>query len=290
MRPFPFSYHRPETLDTAFDDLDRYRDDVALYAGGTELLLAMKARVLRYGHLVDLKRISELAGVRLDGNVIVIGALTTHHQLSVNPLLNSHFPTYARLSNHVANIRVRCAGTLGGNLCFAEPHADPPAMLATLEASVTLRDRGTERSVPVADFIKSEFTTARRDGEILTEIRVPMPLAGASYSYDKVGHLSRPAVTLAAGRIPAKSGARYRIWAGAIGDRPIKIESVETALAGVSDTDLQEVLPAAARTAAESLPATDDLYGSADYKRHLASVLIQRTVRQLANEVSGNVH
>lgn len=288
MRPFPFRYHQPTTLQAAFAELDRYRDDVTVYAGGTELLLAMKARVLRYEHLIDLKRIPDLAGVHQDDDAIVIGALTTHHQLSLNPILKSQLPAYARLSNHVANIRVRCAGTLGGNLCFAEPHADPPALLAALEASVTLSDGDTARHLPVADFIQSEYTTARLDNEIMTEIRVPLPPAGARFAYDKVGHLSRPAVTVAAGRIPLQKGARYRIWAGAIGDRPIRIAAVESALADVATTDLSDILPTAARDAAASLPANDDLYGSADYKRHLASVLIERTVRQLANEASGD--
>ena len=287
MRPFPFRYHRPDTLEAAFADRDRYRDDVAFFAGGTELLLAMKARVLRYEHLIDLKRIPGLAGVRREGDAIVIGAMTTHHELSADSILRAHLPAYCKLSNNIANIRIRCMGTIGGNLCFAEPHADPPALLATLDAGVTLQNGKTERHVTIGDFITSEFTTARLDDEVLTNIRVPLPPAGARYAFQKLGHLARPAVTIAAGCIPKDSGLQYRIWAGAIAGRPIRIEAVESALAGIPFANLPDVLPAV-RDAAQALPATDDLYGSADYKRHLAAVLIQRVVRQLAPETIEN--
>src|SRR6478609_2098528 len=143
----PFRYHRPRHLAAAHELLARYGDDAAVYAGGTELLLAMKARVLRYSDLIDLKHIEQLGDIRHKAGHMVIGALVSHFRLATDPLMVTMLPAYAALSNNIANIRVRVAGTLAGNLCFAEPHADPPALLAALGASVTLVSAEGSRSL-----------------------------------------------------------------------------------------------------------------------------------------------
>lgn len=282
MLPHPFRYHRPQTLEAVLELLSQYGDDAALYAGGTELLLALKARVLRYDHLIDLKAVASLRGVRADRDAIVIGAMSTHHGLATDPLIARALPALASLSGNVANIRVRVAGTLGGNLCFAEPHADPPALLAAMGATLTLRGPDGERMVAIADFIQGEFTTAREADEVLTKIRVPLPNQGERYAYRNFGHLERPAVGVAAGFVPSGGEPQYRLWAGAIAGAPIRLTSVERALAGVPPENVGDVLPPAAAAAAAELPAHDDLQGSADYKRHLAAVLISRAVKAAA--------
>jgi carbon-monoxide dehydrogenase medium subunit len=278
----PFQYHRPPDLATAHDLVARFGEDAAVYAGGTELLLALKARVLRYAHLIDLKHIAELNGVRHEAGEIVIGALVSHFRLATDPLIIRLLPAYAALSDGIANIRVRVAGTLGGNLCFAEPHADPPALLATLGASVTLAGAEGSRSVPVAEFIQAEFTTARRDDELLTAIRIPVPAAGEEFCYRSFGHLERPAVGIAAGCIARDGAFTYRAWAGAIAHRPIRLIGLEAALDGIAPANLMDVLPKASIEAAADLPATDDLHGSADYKQHLAAVFMRRAVLHAA--------
>ena len=280
MLPHRFQYHRPTTLEQAFALLDAYGDDAAFYAGGTELLLALKARVLRYDHLVDLKSISGLKGVRCVDGEIVIGALSTHYALANDTVLQRLLPAYAVLSNGIANIRVRVAGTIGGNLCFAEPHADPPPFLAAAGAVVVLRSAAGERRLAVAEFIEGEFTTQRAPDEILTEIRIPLPSPETRFSYQSFGHLERPAVGVAAVYAIEEGAPKYRLWVGAIGDHPINLISVEEAIAGVPPENLDDVLPGAALAAAETLPAHDDLQGSAEYKQHLASVLIRRALAQ----------
>jgi carbon-monoxide dehydrogenase medium subunit len=282
MLPHRFRYHRPDNLEQVFELFDRYGDDAALYAGGTELLLALKARVLRYEHLVDLKRVPGLKGVCESDAQIVIGALSSHFSLATDPIMKRLVPAYAALSDNIANIRVRVSGTIGGNLCFAEPHADPPAMLAALGASLTLRGRDGERRVAMADFIEGEFTTVRGPAEVLTEVRIPAPAASARYAYCSFGHLERPAVGIAAGYCPGQETSHYRIWAGAIAGRPTQLRSVEDALDGVPPDKLGDVLAEAASAAAQKLPAHADLQGSADYKRHLAAVLTRRAVEQAA--------
>jgi carbon-monoxide dehydrogenase medium subunit len=258
MLPARFELHRPDTLAGALALLAQHGDDASAYAGGTELLVAMKSRVLRYQHIVDLKRIHALRGVseRADGT-IVIGALATHHELANHPLLLAKLPAYAALSADVANIRVRVAGTLGGNLCFAEPHADPPALLCALDARVVLARETGERSVPMAKFILGEFTTARADGELLVRVEVPALPQGARAAYKAFGHLERPAAGVAAVRLP---DGGWRFWAGAACGRPTWL--------GAS---LDEALAVASR-----IEAHDDIHGSAEYKRHLLGVLARR--------------
>ncbi len=278
----PFTHHRPTELAEAHELIARFGDDASVYAGGTEILLAMKARVLRYAHLIDLKRIAALDGIQREDGEIVIGARVSHHRLATDPLIRDLLPAYAALSDNVANIRVRVAGTLAGNLCFAEPHADPPALLAVLGASVELGNGATERRVPVAEFIESEFTTAREPDELLIAVRIPVPPARSAFSYQSFGHLERPAVGIAAGCIRQDGGWRYRVYAGAISDRPTRLDDLEAALEDVPPHSVMDVLPQAAMAAGAALAAHDDIHGGADYKQHLAGVLAQRAVRAAA--------
>jgi carbon-monoxide dehydrogenase medium subunit len=174
MLPPRFELHRPRSMTEALEALQRHGEDATPYAGGTEILIAMKARVVRFGHVVDIKRLSELKGVRAVGDGgVSIGALCTHHQLANDPVVRERIPGYAELSGNIANVRVRVAGTVGGNLCFAEPHADPPAMMAALGAVLRLRGPAGERAVDADDFILGELSTDRADGELLERIDVP---------------------------------------------------------------------------------------------------------------------
>lgn len=287
MLPHRFQLHQPATLDAALEMRAQYGEDSAFYAGGTELLLALKARVLRYDHLIDLKKIASLRGVRQEADEIVIGALTSHFDLARDALMHRCAPAYATLSNNIANIRVRVAGTIGGNLCFGEPHADPPPLLAALGACVVLQGQDGIRSVPAAEFIEDEFTTNRRDGEIMIAVRVPVSRPEQRFTYLKSGHLERPAVGIAAGCCPDAGTTSYRVWAGSIGSRPIRVAKLEAALNGVPQHSVGDVLSTASVAAAADLPARDDLHGSADYKQHLAAVLMRRAVLQVAGQSPG---
>lgn len=283
----PFKHHRPTELSAVFEALAKYGDEATVYAGGTELLLALKARVLRYEHLIDLKRVRELAGIKVDGEELVIGALTTHHEIANSAIVKQHVPAYAALSEGIANIRVRSAGTLAGNLSFSEPHSDPPSLLAAMGASVTLISSQARRCVAAAEFIVGEFTTVRNEDELIAEIRIPLTCAGEGFQYLKFGHLERPAVGASAGCIIRNGRTSYRLWLGAIGDHPIHVREVEEAIAGVPVTSLPDVLPELATGFAAKISATSDLHGSADYKQHLASVLMQRALAAACAAASG---
>lgn len=277
-----FALHRPRTVAEAVALLGRHGDDATVYAGGTELLLAMKLRVLRYGHLVDVKGIPELAQVALADGELVIGALATHHALEHHPLLLRHLPAYAALSGAVANVRVRVAGTLGGSLCFAEPHADPPALLAALGARVRLEGPDGARDVPVGEFVLGAFDTARRGDEVLTRIVIPVA-AVRRVAYERFAHLERPTAGVAAVLTLTPDGRAVEtasVWVGAVGPRPAAAPAVGERLAGVPVAGLDEALPEAAQRGAEACEVDEDAHGGEDYKRHLVRVLIERAIRR----------
>lgn len=281
MLPRRFELHRPDTLAGALTLLDRHGEDASPYAGGTELLIAMKARVLSYAHIVDLKGIADLRGVtaRADGG-LSIGALCTHRELALDPLVRERLPGYADLSANVANIRVRASGTLGGNLCFAEPHADPPAMLCALQAELVLAGPAGERRMLLQDFLLGELSTARAADEVLLRVEVPGALAKTRTAYRAFGHLERPAVGVAAVAVPAGKGYDWRLWAGSLCPRPTALMRLQDAMRGLPAADALAALDAGAEQAAADVEADDDLRGSAEYKRHLVGVLARRAARR----------
>lgn len=134
----PFEIHQPRTVAEASEMLRHYGEDAAIYAGGTELLLAMRHRALAYSHLVDLKVVPGLNAIESRDAIIEIGAACPHRSIEKSEIVRQGQPAFAELESQVANIRVRATGTLGGNLCFAEPHSDPATMLLVLDARVRI--------------------------------------------------------------------------------------------------------------------------------------------------------
>jgi carbon-monoxide dehydrogenase medium subunit len=279
-----FAFDEPETVGEASALLREHGEAAAFYAGGTELLLAMKLRILRYARLVSLKRIRGLDAIRGEGGALVLGALATHHAIETSPLVRERVPVLAEVARQVANVRVRMAGTLGGNLCFAEPHADPPTILAALGARVRLADAAGTREVPAADFFVGAYETARRWDELLTAVVVPLPAPGTRVRYRRLAFVERPAVAVAAALV-LDAGRRVRearLVVGAVATRPQRAAAAEAELAGRDVGGLGGVLPAVARLAAMSVEVDADAHGSEEYKRHLVEVEVRRALRDLA--------
>ena len=274
-----FTYVRPTTLAEAFEAHDAAGGDAAWYAGGTELLQLMKMGLASFGTLIDLKAIDELRGIEVgEDGTLRIGAGATHREIERDETIARRLPALAALEAHVANIRVRNQGTIGGNLCFAEPHSDPAAFLLACGASVRLASARGGRDVAMEDFIVSPFTTVRELDEIAVAVLVPPATAGEGRAYEKAKFRERPAVSVAV-RIRLADGAvtDARVAIGAMTDVPIRVSGAEAALDGVAGTaaGLRDGLAAAAAALAE-LDAVGDLDGSPDYKRHLAGVLLGR--------------
>src|SRR5713226_9133836 len=180
-----FEVHRVTTVEEAVALRVQLGDDAAVYAGGTELLLAMKLGVARWAHLIDVKHIPDLHRISASEGVLRIGATVTHWDLERDATVTRVLPALAKVERNVANVRVRAAGTLAGNLAFAEPHADPPSFLSALGARIVLRGSRGARSVPIGEFIVGMYTTSLAADEIVEAIEIPIPKTGTCTAYVK---------------------------------------------------------------------------------------------------------
>lgn len=274
----PFDLHRARSADEARELLTRYGEDAAVICGGTELLLLMKLGFTAYGHLVDIKGINELGGIRAENGTIVIGATVTHREIERSPLVLERLPTLARMERTVANIRVRNVGTLGGNLCFSDPHSDPATFLLALDAAVEY----DSRRMPLSDFLVGPYETALEHGQLLRAVRIPVPAPGTRVVHRKLAFQERPAVTAAClVRIEEGTVVEARIAVGSVGPRPVRAARAEEALVGKSPADT-DALAEAAVQAAQASGAVEDANGSVEYKTELVRVLAERCFRDVA--------
>ncbi len=279
----PFDLHRPQSLEEATELADRYGEDAAFYCGGTELLLLLKLGFAAFGHLIDLKGIEELGGVRAENGSLVVGATVTHRELERSELVRERLPALAAMERKVANLRVREVGSLGGNLCFSDPHSDPATFLLALDAEVECR-RGGEaaRRVPIGAFVTGPYQTVLGEGEVLTAVRIPVPAVGAGAAHAKLAFHERPTATVACvARVEDGAVAEARVAVGSVGPRPVRSASAEMLLAGMpaGEIDPGVVAEAGARAAEDAAPV-DDATGSAEYKAQLVRVLVERTFRE----------
>ena len=268
----PFELHRSRSLAEARDLLTRYGEDAAVICGGTELLLLMKLGFSSYGHLVDIKGIEELGGIRAENGTLVIGSTVTHREIETSPLVLEQLPAFAAMARGVANIRVRNVGTLGGNLCFSDPHSDPATFLLALDAEVE-HDAGR---MPLAEFLVGPYETALEHGQLLRSIRIPIPRPGTGIAHRKLSFHERPAATVAcAVRVAEGTVVEARIAVGSVGARPVRAGAAEARLAGTPTGD-SVALAEAAALAASASEAVEDANGSAEYKTELVRVLVER--------------
>ena len=273
----PFTLEEPTSVPEAAALLARYGETARLYAGGTELLLAMKEGLLRYERLLNIKLIPELAGLALADGALQVGALTTHRTLERSAVVRAHCPAVAAMAAHVANVRVREVGTLDGNLCFAEPHADPGTLLLVYDASVTLARQSGRRTLALEQFVVGPFEVALADDEILTAIRVPALPAHTAATYLKHGHLERPSVGVAVA-VTARPDQVHEVRAavGCVGPTPRRLRDVEGLLSQKELPEARAALDVAGTLAGSAADAVTDLHGSAEYKAYLVGVLLQR--------------
>ncbi len=277
----PFEIHQPHSVEQASQWLDDWGEEAALYAGGTELLLLLKEDLVHYPHLIDLKTVPGLADVELDEdhNVLSFGPLTTHRMLEKSQVVQERAPLLAEVESMVANVRVRAAGTVGGNLCFAEPHSDPATLLLAWGADLELASAQGQRRVPVDDFFLGLFSTSLEHNEVLTQIRLPLLPAGAGGGYQKFGIHERPTATVAAILALDEGVVEWaRFAVGSVGPRPIRCRQAEALLEGRPAGG--ELFAEASAIASDEVDPIDDLYGSSEYKKHLVRVLGQRALDQ----------
>ena len=283
MIPAPFAYARPTTIDEALQAVASGGEDVKILAGGQSLIPVMRLRLAAPETVVDLTRVAELRGVRDDGDVIVIGAMTTHSDVISDPLIKQYAPLIAEATETVADRQVRHRGTFGGALAHADPAGDLPAVALALDAEfVIAASGGGRRTVPAADFFVDYLTTALEEGELLVEIRVPKR-EGWGMHYEKFNRVAQAWSIVAVAAAVRREGGRIaeaRIGLTNMGPTPIRASGVEEALTGADAT--AEAVAAACARAAEGTSPSSDLNAQADYRQHLVTVLTRRAVTAAA--------
>ncbi|GAA4246002.1 FAD binding domain-containing protein [Dactylosporangium darangshiense] len=277
MIPVPFDYLRPSTVEEAVAALGS-ADEGKVLAGGQSLLPVLRLRLAAPTLLVDLGAVPGLTGIRLEGDTLVIGAMTTHAEVAASDLVRQHAPLLAAAAGTVGDRQVRHRGTLGGSLAHADPAADLPAVAAALDATYVVQGPAGSRTIGAAGFTVDLFTTDLAPDEVLVEVRVPST-AGWTAHYEKFHRTAQAwaivGVAVAVRRDNGGIGAA-RVALTNMGPVPHRARAVEDALAGAAATPAA-VAAACAQVAAGTTPV-DDLSGSADYRRDLARVLTARAV------------
>lgn len=282
--PAPFEYERATTVDEAIALLERYGPEARLIAGGHSLIPMMKLRLARPEVLVDINDLTDLAYIRQEGDELRIGAMARHRDLLESPVAFECFPIFRDAEKVIADPVVRNRGTVGGSICQADPSEDLSAAFAAVGASMVIRSSSGERTVSSVDFHQGPYVTAVGDGEMLTEIRVPIrPSCGSAY--EKVERRVGDWAVAAAGvciQLDLEGGGdpgtvvEAGIGLAAVGARHFRATAAEDLLRGGPATG--ERFAAAAEAAADGCNPVSDQRGPADYKRHLARVLTERAL------------
>ncbi len=278
MIPAAFDYLTPTSVDDALAALAQHGDDAKILAGGQSLLPVLRMRLNAPEVVIDLGRIESLRGIRDDGDALVIGAMTTHSDVGKDPLVAEHAALISKAVEHLADAQIRHRGTFGGALAHADPGGDLGAPVLCLGGQFVIAGAGGTRTVEADDFFVDLFETAIGDDEILTEVRIPKHTGwGAGYEkFVRIAH-QWPIVSVAAAvKVEAGAIGEARVGLTNMGSTPIRARAVEQALLGQPATD--EAVRAAAAHAAEGANPPSDLNGTADYRRHLATVLTRRAV------------
>ncbi|MER6470671.1 FAD binding domain-containing protein [Streptomyces collinus] len=277
MIPPTFDYTRPAGVDEALRVLADAGDEAKVLAGGQSLLPLLRLRLAFPELVVDVGRIPELRGVRDDGDTLVIGAMTTHHEVVHDPLVRRHAGLLAQATATVADPAVRHRGTLGGSLAHADPAGDLPAVALALDAELVVAGPGVRRTVPAREFFVDYLQSALAPDELLVEVRVPKR-DGWGFHYEKFHPVAQSwAIVGVAALVRRDDGhiAEARIGLTNMGSTPLRATAAEEALSGA---DGPGAVAAAAEAAAEGARPAQDLAASPEYREHLARVLTRRAV------------
>jgi carbon-monoxide dehydrogenase medium subunit len=287
MIPGPFSYHRPATVADAVKLLASLGDEARPLAGGHSLVPMMKLRLASPEHLVDLHGIDGLKGVRRDGDKIVIGAMTTQHELLASDEIGKSLPILHETALLIADPQVRYRGTIGGNVANGDPGNDMPALMMTLGASYRLEGPGGTRDIAAAEFYQGAYFTALEAGELLTSVAVPVPPAGHGYAYEKLKRKVGDYATAAAAVVLTMAGgkvARCTIGLTNLSETPLLAADAAKAVIGTS-LDAATLKKAAAAAEAIMSPAAD-ARGPIEYRKHVGGIMVTRALTRATGRAS----
>ena len=280
MKPPPFNYHCPSTLAEALS-LVATLENAKILAGGQSLMPMLNMRFIFPDHIVDLNRIPELAGIHIEGDWLVIGALTRQRDIEQSDVVRGVLPIFQEALRQVGHVQTRNRGTIGGSLCHLDPAAELPTVVATLDGEVIATSVRGVRSVPMDQFPAYHMTPSIETDEIVTAVRLPIWRKGHGYAFHEFarrhGDFAVIGVAVLLEIDEQGTVGRAALCVSGIGHGPIRIQAAEQALIGRRPD--RAVLVEVARLCA-NVPAEDDFYNSAAYRRHLCSGLAQRALKE----------
>lgn len=283
MIPGSFSYHRPASVADAVKLLSDLGEDARPLAGGHSLVPMMKLRLATPAHLIDLHGIAGLKGIRRDGDRLVIGAMTTLHDLLVSDEIAKSAPILHETALLIADPQVRYRGTIGGNVANGDPGNDMPALMMTLGATYRLEGPGGARDVPASDFYQGAYFTALEPGEILTSVSFPVPAPGHGYAYEKLKRKVGDYATAAAAVVLTMAGGKVAtcvIGLTNVHETPLLATDAAKAVIGTS-LDPATLKKAAAAAEAIMAPAAD-ARGPVEYRKHVGGIMVTRALQRAA--------
>jgi carbon-monoxide dehydrogenase medium subunit len=284
MIPGPFSYHRPATVADAVKLLSTLGDEARPLAGGHSLVPMMKLRLATPAHLIDLHAIDTLKGIRRDGNKVVIGAMTTQHELLASDEIAKSLPILHETALLIADPQVRYRGTLGGNVANGDPGNDMPALMLTLGASYQLQGPNGARDVLASEFYQGAYFTALEPGEILSSVSMPVPAAGHGYAYEKLKRKVGDYATAAAAVVLTMSGGKVASCAiGLTNLHETPLLATDAAQCVIGTSLDQATLKKAAAAAEAIMSPTADARGPVEYRKHVGGIMVMRALQRAAS-------
>jgi len=284
MIPASFGYHRPATVADAVKLLSTLGDEARPLAGGHSLVPMMKLRLATPTHLIDLHGVAGLKGIRRDGNKVVIGAMTTQHELLGSDEIKKSLPILHEAALLVADPQVRYRGTVGGNVANGDPGNDMPALMMTLGATYRLEGTSGAREVAASEFYQGAYFTALEPGELLTSVSIAVPPAGHGYAYEKLKRKVGDYATAAAAVVLTMAGGKVAtcsIGLTNLHETPLLAADAAKAVIG---TSLDAASLKKAATAAEAImsPAAD-ARGPVEYRKHVGGIMVTRALQRAAS-------
>ena len=277
MIPVAFEYKKVGTVEEALAEISAGKGQ--LLAGGYSLLPSLKMRLSQSERLVDIANIPSLKGIHEEDGQINIGAGTTHHDIKINELINKHLPFFTEAAGMIGDVQVRNRGTIGGSLAHADPAADWPALVLASDASLEVRGINGSRIIEATDYFTGLFTTKLQEGEIITNIRIPIPPIGSKMIYLKFSHPASRFALVGCAVLRFPDGKTNIAFTG-VAEVPFRDRATENAVSGKSlkvaniDAFINDI--------GNGVSVLGDNFASEEYRRHLAKVYLKRALQAVA--------
>jgi carbon-monoxide dehydrogenase medium subunit len=289
MKPPPFEYVAPRSLDEAVAALAEHGDEAKVMAGGQSLVPLLAFRLARPSVVVDVNRVAGLDGARLEGDTLELGALTRQRDVELLPGLRERCPMIAEAVEQIGHVAIRNRGTVGGSLAHADPAAEWTALALALDAELDVYGPGGTRTLPAREFLISYFTTALQPDEVLTRIRLRVPNGRTGSCFLELARRHGDFAIAGVGALVSLdadgSVADARLALIGVGERAVRASAAEQILRGSRPSD--EVLADAAGAVDGEIEPNGDIHASAEYRRHVAGVLVRRALETAVARARG---